>query len=396
MENNDNGPAGGKDLADRGHHRRVGRPHRDEEGAIAAAENTAAQLRSDSHPFGTRGQRFDRRSPFYLGLTASAGVAVTYGAVRMLGAASSVLVLIGAALFFALGLEPAVSGLVNRKLPRWAAVSLVVVMVFGVLAGAVAAAVPPLVQEARQFIEQVPHFLQQAQSHSTVIGGLNERFHVQQRISDMLHNSGSPAIGGLLKAGETIFGALSHVGIVAVLTVYFLAELPRIRSTMYRLVPKSRRPRAILIGDEVMAKFGDYVFGNVLTSVIAGAATFVWCFFLHVPYAVLLGLFVAIIDLFPYGSTVGGFVVALVALTVSIPVSIATVAFYVAFRLAEDYLLTPKIIGRAVRVPGGVTVFAVLIGAALLGVVGALVAIPVAAAVQLLVSELLFPTLDEA
>ncbi|WP_231996330.1 AI-2E family transporter [Mycobacterium scrofulaceum] len=396
MENNDNGPAGGKDLADRGHHRRVGRPHRDEEGAIAAAENTAAQLRSDSHPFGTRGQRFDRRSPFYLGLTASAGVAVTYGAVRMLGAASSVLVLIGAALFFALGLEPAVSGLVNRKLPRWAAVSLVVVMVFGVLAGAVAAAVPPLVQEARQFIEQVPHFLQQAQSRSTVIGGLNERFHVQQRISDMLHNSGSPAIGGLLKAGETIFGALSHVGIVAVLTVYFLAELPRIRSTMYRLVPKSRRPRAILIGDEVMAKFGDYVFGNVLTSVIAGAATFVWCFFLHVPYAVLLGLFVAIIDLFPYGSTVGGFVVALVALTVSIPVSIATVAFYVAFRLAEDYLLTPKIIGRAVRVPGGVTVFAVLIGAALLGVVGALVAIPVAAAVQLLVSELLFPTLDEA
>ncbi|OBG58249.1 AI-2E family transporter [Mycobacterium sp. E735] len=374
----------------------MGRPHRDEEGAIAAAENAAARLRSDSHPFGTRGQRFDRRSPFYLGLTASAGVAVTYGAVRMLGAASSVLVLIGAAIFFALGLEPAVSGLVNRKLPRWAAVSLVVVTVFGVLAGAVAAAVPPLVQEARQFVEQVPHFLQQAQSRSTVIGGLNERFHVQQRIGDMLHNSGSPAVGGLLKAGETIFGALSHVGIVAVLTVYFLAELPRIRSTMYRLVPKSRRPRAILIGDEVMAKFGDYVFGNVLTSVIAGAATFAWCFVLHVPYAVLLGLFVAIIDLFPYGSTVGGFVVALVALTVSIPVSIATVAFCVAFRLAEDYLLTPKIIGRAVRVPGGVTVFAVLIGAALLGVVGALVAIPVAAAVQLLVSELLFPTLDEA
>ncbi|WP_231975316.1 AI-2E family transporter [Mycobacterium sp. E1715] len=396
MENNNKGPAGGKDLADRGHHRRVGRPHRDEEGAIAAAENAAARLRSDSHPFGTRGQRFDRRSPFYLGLTASAGVAVTYGAVRMLGAASSVLVLIGAAIFFALGLEPAVSGLVNRKLPRWAAVSLVVVTVFGVLVGAVAAAVPPLVQEARQFVEQVPHFLQQAQSRSTVIGGLNERFHVQQRIGDMLHNSGSPAVGGLLKAGETIFGALSHVGIVAVLTVYFLAELPRIRSTMYRLVPKSRRPRAILIGDEVMAKFGDYVFGNVLTSVIAGAATFAWCFVLHVPYAVLLGLFVAIIDLFPYGSTVGGFVVALVALTVSIPVSIATVAFYVAFRLAEDYLLTPKIIGRAVRVPGGVTVFAVLIGAALLGVVGALVAIPVAAAVQLLVSELLFPTLDEA
>ncbi len=327
---------------------------------------------------------------------ASAGVAVTYGVVRVLGSASSVLVLIGAALFFALGLEPAVSGLVNRKLPRWAAISLVVVVVFGVLAGAVAAAIPPLVQEARQFIEQAPHYLQQAQDHSSLIGRLNERFHVQQRITDTVRGPGGPTVGGLVKVGKTVFGAASHVGIVAVLTVYFLADIPRIRATVYRFVPNSRRPRAILIGDEVLAKVGDYVFGNVLTSLIAGAATFVWCFTLDVPYPLLLGAFVAIVDLFPYGSTVGGFVVALVALTVSIPVSIATVGFYVAFRLAEDYLLTPRIIGRAVKVPGGVTVVAVLIGAALLGVVGALIAIPVAAALQLLVSELLFPTLDEA
>ena len=138
------------------------------------------------------------------------------------------------------------------------------------------------------------------------------------------------------------------------------------------------------------------MFGNVLTSVIAGAATAVWCFAFGVPYPMLLGVFVAIVDLFPYGSSVGGFVVALVALTVSIPVAVATVGFYIAFRLAEDYLLTPKIIGRAVKVPGGVTVVAVIIGAALLGVVGALVAIPVAAALQILVSELVFPTLDES
>jgi predicted PurR-regulated permease PerM len=99
-------------------------------------------------------------SPFYLGVMLSAGVAVTYGAVRVLGSASSVLILVGAAMFFALGLEPAVSELVNRRVPRWAAVTLVVVLVFGVLAGAVAAAIPPLVQEARQFIEQAPRYLQ--------------------------------------------------------------------------------------------------------------------------------------------------------------------------------------------------------------------------------------------
>jgi len=382
-------------LIDQGHHRRVARPHSEDEGAIAAAEHVAAQSRSPSQRFGTRGKQFDHRSPFYVGLMASAGVAVTYGLVRLLGSASGALVLIGVALFFALGLEPAVSGLVNRRLPRWAAVSLVVLVVFGVLAGAVVSAIPPLVQEVRLFLEQLPHYLQQAQDHSSVIGKINERFHVQQRISDMIR-PGGPAVGDIVKVGHTLFGVVSHIVIVAVLTVYFLADMPRIRTTVYRLVPNSRRPRAILIGDEVVAKVGDYVFGNVVTSLIAGAATSVWCLMFDIPYPLLLGAFVAIVDLFPYGSSVGGFVVALVALAVSIPICIATVAFYIVFRLAEDYLLTPKVIGRAVRVPGGVTVVAVLIGAALLGVVGALVAIPVAAAVQLLVSELLFPVLDEA
>ena len=113
-------------------------------------------------------------------------------------------------------------------------------------------------------------------------------------------------------------------------------------------------------------------------------------------YPLLLGALVALLDLLPYGSTVAGFIVAAVALTVSVPVSIATVGFYIAFRLAEDYLLVPKIIGRAVQVPAGVTVVAVLLGGALLGIVGALVAIPIAAAMQLLVQELLFPALDEA
>jgi predicted PurR-regulated permease PerM len=353
-------------------------------------------MRSDEHPLGPRGRRFDRRSPFYLGLVASAGVAVTYGAVRVLGSMSSVLVLIGVALFFALGLEPGASWLVNWKLPRWAAVTLVVVVVFILLGGSVAAAIPPLAQQTRQFIEQAPHYLQQAQDHSSVIGRLNERFHLQQRITDTMHGSGGSPVAGVVKAGSAVFGALSDLGVVAVLTVYFLADMPRIRAAMYRLVPRSRRPRAILLGDQVLAKVGAYVLGNVVTSVIAGAATFVWCTIFDVPYPLLLGVFVAILDLIPYGSTVAGIVVAAVALTVSIPVSIATVAFYVVFRWFEDYLLVPRVIGRAVKVPGGVTVVAVLIGAALLGIVGALVAIPVAAALQLLIQEVLFPALDEA
>jgi len=384
------------DLDGQGHDHLVGQPHSEDEGPIAEAEHVAAQMRSGEHPLGPRGRRLNRSSPFYVGLVASAGVAVTYGAVRVLGSMSWVLVLIGVAFFFALGLEPAASWLVNRKLPRWLAVTLVVVVTFTLVAGSVAAAIPPLAEQARQFVEQAPHYLQQAKDHSSVIGRLNDRFHLQQRITATLNGSGGPAFAGLVKAGSAVFGALAHLGVVAVLTVYFLADMRRIRTTLYRLVPRSRRPRAILLGDEVIAKVGAYFLGNVATSVIAGAATFVWCTIFDVPYALLLGVFVAILDLIPYGSTVAGVVVALVALTVSIPVSIATVAFYIVFRWFEDYLLVPKVIGRAVKVPGGVTVVAVLIGAALQGFVGALVAIPVAAALQLLTQELLFPALDEA
>lgn len=395
MDDTSNGQKTDQFLADQGHHRRVARPHRESEGPVAAAEETAARMRS-GRAFGPRGQRFDWSSPFFLGLAASAGVAVTYGVIHLLGSASTALALVFAALFFALGLEPAVSALVNRKMPRWAAVTIVLVVVFAVIAGSIAAVIPPLVEQARQFIEQAPHYVQEAQNHSSVIGRLNDRFHVQQRIADALNSAATPALGSAVKVGKTVAGVASHVGIVAVMTVYFLAGLPDIRATFYRFIPKSRRPRAILIGDEVFAKFGDYLYGNVLTSVVAGAATSAWCVIFHIPYALLLGVFVAILDLFPYGSSIAGTIVALIALTVSIPIAIATVAFYVVFRLAEDYLLTPKIIGRAVKVSGGVTVVAVLIGAELMGVIGALAAIPIAAALQLLVQELVFPAIDEA
>ena len=137
------------DPAGEGHHPLVARPPSEDEGPIAEAEQRAAQLRTNEHPLGARGLRFDRGSVFYVGLMASAGVAVTYLALRVLAAMSSALVLIGVAFFVALGLEPAVSRLVNRKLPRWAAVTLVLVVVFAIVAGSVAAAIPPLAQTTR-------------------------------------------------------------------------------------------------------------------------------------------------------------------------------------------------------------------------------------------------------
>jgi predicted PurR-regulated permease PerM len=379
-----------------GHHDMVGQPHSDEEGTVAEAEILAAEMSSDEQPLGSLGRRFNRRSPFYIGLTASAGVAVTYGMVRVLGSLSSMLVLIGVAFFLALGLEPAASWLVNRGIRRWLATTLVFVVFLAATGAFVAAAIAPLVQQAGDLIHQVPHYLQQAQDHSSAIGRLNDRFHLQQRISDAINGSGGSALSGLVSAGTAVFGALADSLIVMVLTVYFLADMPRIRTTLYRLVPHTRRPRAILIGDEVFAKVGAYVLGNVLISVITGVATFIWLIAFGVPYPLLLGIFVAVLDLVPVvGSTIAGVVVAAVALTVSLPVCIATIVFFVVFRLVEDYLLVPRIIGRVVKVPALITVVAVLIGGALLGIVGALVAIPIAAALQVLTQEVLYPRLDE-
>lgn len=194
---------------------------------------------------------------------------------------------------------------------------------------------------------------------------------------------------GLTRLGSTL--------IVVVLTIYLLADLPRVRAGLYRLAPDSRRPRVILIGDEIIAKVGAYVLGNLAISIISGAVTVIWLLTFGVPYALLLGLFVAILDLVPVvGSTIGGIVASLVALTVSPLTALLTAGFYVLYRLVEDYLLVPRIIGRVMKVPALLTVIAVLLGAGLLGIIGALVAIPLAAALLLVLREVITPRLDRA
>jgi predicted PurR-regulated permease PerM len=171
----------------------------------------------------------------------------------------------------------------------------------------------------------------------------------------------------------------------------------QIKLFLYRLAPGARRARVTLLGDEIFTKVGGFVLGNVVTSVIAGLGTYLWMLAFGIPYPILLSLFVALLDLIPViGSTIGGAVVCLVALAVSLPVAIATLAFYIGYRLVEDYLLVPRIIGRTVKVPAVVAVVAVLVGGALLGIVGALVAIPVAAALRLLMEEIMFRRLDRS
>lgn len=382
-------------AVDDGHNDMVAQPHTQDEGPVAEAELQAAEMISPEQPLGEPGKKFDRRSPFFIGLAGSAGVAVTYGAVHLLASLSSILTVIGVAFFLALGLEPVVSWLVNRGLPRWMSTALVFAVFIAGIATFAAAAFPPLFAQITDLVNRAPLYLQQAQDHSSFIGRLNDRFQLQQRITDAVNGIDGSALNQIVSAGTAVVEGVAGTLIAIVLTLYFLADMPRIRSTLYRLVPHTRRPRVILIGDEVFAKVGAYVLGNVLISLLLGAATLIWLTAFGVPYPLLLAILVAILDLVPVvGSTIAGIVVGAVALTVSIPVCLATIVFYIAFQMVEDYVLVPRIIGRAVQVPALTTVVAVLIGATLLGVVGALVAIPVAAALQLIIQEVLYPRLD--
>jgi predicted PurR-regulated permease PerM len=363
---------------------------------LAAAEDAAKDARTPDAPLGRPGRPISRRSPFMVGMLGAAGVAVTYGLITLLAASSEVLLLVGVALFLAIGLEPAVRR-IAAWVPRAAAVVAVIVVVLGVVAGFIAAAIPPLVAQSTQLIGLLPHYVGQLQDRSSLLGRLNAQFHAQQRIEELLSGNSQNIFGGLLGAGQVVLSATAAVATVLVLTIYFLADLPRIRQLIYRLIPNSRRPRAILIGDEMFAKVGAFVLGNLATSLLAGASTFLWLVVFGVPYPLLLALMVALLDLIPIvGSTIGGIIVSLVALSVSIPIAIATAVFYIVFRLLEDYLIVPKIIGKAVEVPATLTVVAVLVGGAVLGIVGALIAIPIAAAARILLIETVFPRLDRS
>jgi predicted PurR-regulated permease PerM len=366
-------------------------PDHMEEAVRAAAEA------SEAGNLGEPGRPLNHRSPFFIGLAATAGVAVTIGLIEIVVHARSMLILIGLALFVAAGLDPAVGWLTRHGVRRSVAVITVVLVVAAIIGGFLAAAIPPLASQTTALADQLPHYAKQLQDHNSELGKLNAKYQIEQRLDKLISTRGTTLVTGIVGAGEIVLGAVGSMLVVIVLTIYFLAGLPRIKLFAYRLAPQSRRPRVILLGDEIFTKVGAYVLGNVATSVIAGIGTFAWMMIFGIPYPVLLGLFVALLDLIPViGSTIGGIIVTLIALTVSLPVALFTLGFYVAYRLAEDYLLVPRILGRAVKVPAVVSVVAVLIGGALLGIIGALVAIPAAAALRLWLDEVAFHRLDNS
>ena len=358
----------------------------------------AIEERSRQRTMRRPGQPFDRRNPFVAGFVATMGVLLAVALGAAIYSILATLVLVFLALFIAVGLEPAVAFFTRHRLRRSLAVLIVVLIGAGAVAGFVISAISPIEREINELIKQVPIWRGEIASGKGTVGHLAKQLHLSDYLGGKSTGSLAQDVAtGALGAGEFLLGAVSDFLIVVVLTIYFLAALPAIKTFCSHLVPESRRRRFVLLSDEVLAGVGGYLLGNLFTSLVAGLGTFLWATLLGIPYPILLGLMVLFFDLIPVvGSTIAGVIVSLVALVVSLPVAIATAVFYIAYRFVEDYLLVPRVMRHAVNVSPLLTVLAVIIGGALLGIVGALVAIPVAAGIKLIVEQTVFPRLDNS
>jgi predicted PurR-regulated permease PerM len=351
----------------------------------------------EDNPFGVPGRPLSRRSPFRIAFTAALGVAVAYGLVKALIAVQAVLVLLLTAAFLAIGLNPAVEALERRQMRRSFAVGLVLLGVLAFFVGFGFAIVPPIVEQAQQFGDQAPDYLRDLQENDTV-AALDARFGLLDRAERMLDDPeriGVSAAGGVLGVGKVVFGAFFSTLTVLIVTLYFLANLPGIKAHAYRLVPRTRRARVGLLTDEILSRVGGYVAGAVSIATLAAVTTFLLLRLLDVEYALALSMLVFLTGLIPLiGATIGAVVVVAVALFASVKAGIVMAVYYLVYQQVENYVLYPRIMQRSVNVSPAATVVAVLIGGSLLGVLGALLAIPIAAAVQLVVDEVVLPKQD--
>jgi predicted PurR-regulated permease PerM len=349
------------------------------------------------HPFGRPGTPLGERSPFRLALLASIGAGLAYELARAVISVREVLLLGAVALVIAVGLERPV-GALSRHMRRGFAVPAVLVAFFALFAGFLAAALPPLTTQATALVHVAPSYLLRLQEHSATLRHLDARYHLvtdlRRRVAEG-PGLGLTAFGGVVGVGKALLSAGAALIIVIVLLVYFVANLPAMKRSAYRMLPRSRRARAGLVSDEVLARVGGYIVGNLATSVLAGLAALFFLLATGVPYPVALALFVAITDLVPLlGATVGALVVCVVAFFVSVPVGIASACFFVAYQLLEHRLVVPRLVPAGMRLSPLPILLAAVVGGVLFGGLGVIVAIPLMAGVRVLLTEVVFPRQD--
>jgi predicted PurR-regulated permease PerM len=339
---------------------------------------------------GEPGPPLDHHAPFYVGFVGASGALLAFWLATNIATIGSTLVLIVVAFFIAAGLNPSVEWIEGRGVRRRYAVIAVIVAVLVAVTLFFVAIVPVITDQVAAITDNAPGWLDRLQNNDK-IQELDDEYQIIDKVRDYVTDGDflSAIFGGALGFGLAVLGALFNGFIVLVLTLYFLSSLATTKAALYRLAPASRRDRVTRLGDRIIRSVGGYVSGAFVVSMCAGISSLVFLFVVGLgEYAVALAFVVALLDVIPMiGATIGAVIVTAIAFAEDPKIGIACAIFYVVYQQVENYVVYPRVMQKSVDVPGAVTVIAALIGAALLGVVGALLAIPTAAAILMLTRE---------
>ncbi|MHA7238363.1 AI-2E family transporter [Arthrobacter sp. TMS1-12-1] len=341
-----------------------------------------------------------RSHPIHFGFMMSVGVGLALLAFFIITNVGQLLVWIGAALFIALGLDPIVRWLETKYVPRPAGIAVSLLILVGAVVGFFALLIPTIVSQTSQIIDRAPGYADSF-LNSEFFTSVDQQFQVRERVSSEIDKflTNSEAVGGIfggvLGVGTVIVNGLFGALVILVLALYFLASMPGMKKWAYRLAPRSRRPRVEALSEEITRSVGLYVIGQACVALLNGTFAFIVMTIVDVPFSVLLTFVVMLLAFIPLiGGTIAAAVVSLVALTVGWHTALLFAVPYVAYLQFEAYFISPRVMQRAVAVPGSVAVIAVIAGGSLLGVLGALIAIPTAAAVMLLLKEVFIARQD--
>lgn len=343
--------------------------------------------------------RIDKPFVFGFLLTLGGLTAIVLG--MALSNLSTVLIYIALALFAALGLDPAVRFLERRGLPRpWAVISVILGMLV-VLGLVIWAIVPVVVTQVASFVKDVPGIVKDFQT-SDLYATLQAQFGAQfeSLIGDIQTFLSDPANiaaigGGALQVGQSIANGISGIVIVLVLIIYFIASLPAMKQAMLRLAPARDRANTEIITDQITDSVGGYVVGMVTLAFVNAILVLIVYSVLGLPFPLLLAVVAFMITLIPLvGSLLFWVIGTGIAVFVDPVSAIIFAAIYLVYMQVEAYVLTPRVMNRAVSIPGSLVVIGALVGGTLLGLLGALVAVPVTASILIIINKVWIPHQD--
>jgi predicted PurR-regulated permease PerM len=355
-----------------------------------------------SEDFGKAGRPVNTSHPFYFGFMVTVGALLALTMLQALASASAVFILIIISIFLAAGLNPAVLFFQNRGLSRGASVSAVMGSVLLFVAAFIAVAVPPLIDQGNQLLDNAPQLIRDL-NNNAFINDLNNKYGVidslQSNLDSVIKDGqfAVTAFGGVLGVGKAVISSLVSTITILVLTLYFLASLPQVINIGLRFVPTSRRDRVSKLTNAIVSRIGSFVGGQAIIAALAALFILIMGLTIGMPYPGPLAMVVLICGFIPLvGHFIGMSIVTVVSLTDSLTTALIALGAYIVYVQIENYVITPKIMRKSLAIPGLVTIIAALLGASLLGLIGGLLAVPIAAAVLLILDEVVFPRADQS